>query len=171
MANQTGAKPLGLIKDVKIFVHGIPYMVTFTFINNNVLDSNYSMILGRPWLRDARISHDWKTNIVTIQGSDIIRTIPITKKLGVQTKIPKVFVCYDFHFGIFDEEKNVMFATKLNLFSFGTIVILIHIEHVLQPIYIPNIVIAEQVPKHPVQIVGVLVVKLVTPLDIVKQHC
>jgi hypothetical protein len=32
MANQTIAKPLGLIKDLKFFVHGIPYVMTFTII-------------------------------------------------------------------------------------------------------------------------------------------
>ncbi len=32
MANQTIAKPLGLIKDLRILVHGIPYVVTFTLI-------------------------------------------------------------------------------------------------------------------------------------------
>jgi hypothetical protein len=66
MANQTITKPLGLIKDLKIFVHGIPYIVTFVVINNNVLDFIYSMLLGRPWLRDAKVSHNWGTNIVTI---------------------------------------------------------------------------------------------------------
>jgi hypothetical protein len=40
MANQTIAKPLGLIRDLNIFVHGIPYTVTLTIINNNVLDYN-----------------------------------------------------------------------------------------------------------------------------------
>jgi hypothetical protein len=58
MPNQTIAKPLGFIRDLKIFVHGIPYMITFTITNNNVLDSNYSMLLGRPWLKDAKVSHD-----------------------------------------------------------------------------------------------------------------
>jgi hypothetical protein len=57
MVNQTIAKPLGFIRDLKIFVHGIPYKVTFTFINNNVLDSS-SMLLRRPWLKDAKVSHD-----------------------------------------------------------------------------------------------------------------
>jgi hypothetical protein len=66
MADQTIAKPLGLIRDLKIFDHGIPYMVTFIVINNNVLNSNYSMLLGRPWLRNAKVSHNWGTNIVTI---------------------------------------------------------------------------------------------------------
>jgi hypothetical protein len=44
------------------------------------------MLLGCPWLRDAKISHDWGTNTIAIQITNTIRTIPIIKKLGVQTK-------------------------------------------------------------------------------------
>jgi hypothetical protein len=73
-------------------------------------------MLGCPWLKDAKVSHDWGTNIVTIQGIGIIKTIHITKKLGVQTKRPKVLVCYDFHYRIFNEKEDVMFATKLTWF-------------------------------------------------------
>jgi hypothetical protein len=62
MANQTIAKPLGLIKDLKILIHGIliliPYKMIYTVIYNSVLDSSYFMLLGRPWLRDAKVSHD-----------------------------------------------------------------------------------------------------------------
>jgi hypothetical protein len=32
LADQTIAKPLGLIKDLRILVHGIPYAVTFIVI-------------------------------------------------------------------------------------------------------------------------------------------
>jgi hypothetical protein len=35
-----------------------------------------------------------------------IKTIPVTKKLGIQTKRP---MCYNFYFGILDEKKDVMF--------------------------------------------------------------
>jgi hypothetical protein len=63
-----------LISDLKIYVHGIPYIITFTVFHNNVVDSSYSM-LGRPWLRDAKMAHDWGSNIVTIQGNGTIRTI------------------------------------------------------------------------------------------------
>jgi len=75
MTYQTIAKPFGLILNMKIFVHGIPYMVTFIVINNTVLDSNYSMLLRCPWLRNAKVSHNWGTNIVTIQKISTIRTI------------------------------------------------------------------------------------------------
>jgi hypothetical protein len=48
MANQTTTKPLGLIKDLKIYVHGIHYITAFTIFQNSVVDSSYSMLLGRP---------------------------------------------------------------------------------------------------------------------------
>jgi hypothetical protein len=60
MADQTITKPLSLIRDLKIFIHGIPYIVTFTIINNNVIDYSYSMLLRCPWLRYAKTSHDWE---------------------------------------------------------------------------------------------------------------
>jgi hypothetical protein len=49
LAYQTIAKPLGFIKDLKIFIHGIPFIITFIIIISNVLDfsnySSYSMLL------------------------------------------------------------------------------------------------------------------------------
>jgi len=48
MADQTTTKPMGLIKDLKIYVHGIPYITTFTILQNNVINFSYSMLLGRP---------------------------------------------------------------------------------------------------------------------------
>ncbi len=41
-------KLLGLIRDLKIFVHGIPYTITFIVINNNVLNSSYFYVVRMP---------------------------------------------------------------------------------------------------------------------------
>jgi hypothetical protein len=117
MVYQTIAKPLGLTKYFRILVHGIPYVVTFTVIKSSVLDSDYSMLLGCPWLRDAKMSHDHGNNIITIQGVCTIRTIHVTKKLGAPTKCQEILVCYDFHYGIFDEEEDLMFAIEPRLFN------------------------------------------------------
>jgi hypothetical protein len=46
---------------------------------------------------------------------------PVTKKLGVPTKQPNLLICYDFHLGIFNEQKDLMFAIEIGLFSIGTI--------------------------------------------------
>ncbi len=80
-------------------------------------------MLGCPWLRDVKMFHDWPNNTIIIQGTGTIKTIFIAKKLIAPTKHPEVLVCYDFHFGISDKEEDLIFATKLGLFSIGTIVV------------------------------------------------
>jgi hypothetical protein len=94
--------------------------------------------------------HDWRNNINTIQGTNIVRTTPITKKLGTPTKCPKVLICYNFHSGIYDEKEDLMFATKPRLFSIGTIAIPTSIwSH--QPINLitsASLNLVEQVIKH-----------------------
>jgi hypothetical protein len=61
------------------------------------------------------------SNIVTIQGNGIIRTIIIIKHLGGEIRRPKVLLCYDYQNGITYEEKDIMFTTKPKLFSIRTI--------------------------------------------------
>jgi hypothetical protein len=51
-------KPLGIIQDLKIYIHGIPYVVTFIVMQNNVVDPNYSILFGRPWLQNVKVTHD-----------------------------------------------------------------------------------------------------------------
>ncbi len=46
MSNQTTMDPLGLIWDVWVFIHDIPYNVIFIVMHN--IDSTYFMLLGRP---------------------------------------------------------------------------------------------------------------------------
>jgi len=58
MAYQSMTKPLIIIKNLKIHIHGISYVATFIILQNSVLDFNYFMLLGRPWLIDAKVTHD-----------------------------------------------------------------------------------------------------------------
>jgi hypothetical protein len=69
------------------------------------------MLLICSWLRDSKVSRNWGTNIITIQGTCIVRIVLVIKKFGVQTKRLEVLMCYDFHFGILYEEEDVMFTT------------------------------------------------------------
>jgi len=119
MANQTTTKLVGLIKDLKIYVHNIPYINMLIIRQNSVVDSSYFMLLGRPWLKDAKVAHDWGVTLLPYNG--IIRTIIIIKHLGGEIRRPKVLLCYDYQNGITYEEKDIMFATKPKLFSIGTI--------------------------------------------------
>jgi len=52
---QTTTKPMGLIRDMKIYVHGIPYITAFIVLQNSVVDLSYSMFLGRPWCTHHKV--------------------------------------------------------------------------------------------------------------------
>jgi hypothetical protein len=92
MADQTIAKPTGFIKDLKIHIHGIPYIAMFTIMKDIVLDSNYSMLLGRPWLRNACVTHDWGNNLIIIEGNGMVQIVIVTKHLDNNAKCPKVLL-------------------------------------------------------------------------------
>ncbi len=123
MVDQSMTKHLGIIKNLKIQIHGIPYVATFIVLQNSVVDSSYSMLLGRPWLRDGKVTHDWGNNVITIQGNGIVRTILVNNKLGVETRRPQVFICYDLLERLTYEEEDMIFETKPKLLSIGTITI------------------------------------------------
>jgi len=88
MADQTIVKPLGLKKDLKIFVHGIPYIISITLIQSSALDYSYYMLLSHPWLKDVKMFHDQGNNTIPIivQKPSTVKTIFVTKKLGAPTK-------------------------------------------------------------------------------------
>jgi hypothetical protein len=117
MAKQTITKLVGLIKDLKIYVHGIPYITMFTVLQNSVVDSKYSMLLGKPWLRDAKVVDDWGSNIVTIQENGTFRTIIVIKHLGGEVGRLEMLLCYNYQNGITDEKEDIIFVTKPKLFS------------------------------------------------------
>jgi hypothetical protein len=90
-------------------------VATFIVLQNNVVDSNYFMLLGRPWLKDAKVTHDRGSNVINVQGYGIIRIILINKKLGTKTKRPQVHVYYDLLEGLIDEKEDSKFHLITNL--------------------------------------------------------
>jgi hypothetical protein len=58
--------------EFKVHIHGIPYIATFIVMQNNVFDGSYSMLLGRPWLRNAKVIHNRGKNLITIESNGVI---------------------------------------------------------------------------------------------------
>ena len=121
MANGTIAKPTGLLRDVKIHIHGIPYIVTLTIINCQTIKSDYSMLLGRPWLRNAKVIHDWANDQVQIMGNGTVKTVKINRQLGYEVVTTHALVCYNFAEGITDDEETILLAADPTLQPVGTI--------------------------------------------------
>ena len=121
MANGTIAKPTGLLRDVMIHIHGIPFIVTLTVIDCQTIKSDYSMLLGRPWLRNAKVIHDWANDQVQIMGNGIVKRVKINRQLGYKAVTPHALVCYNFAEGITDDEETILLAADPTLQPLGTI--------------------------------------------------
>jgi hypothetical protein len=50
------------------------------------------MLLGRPWLRYAKVTHDWGNNVIIVQGNGTVKIILINKKLEAKTRRPQ-YLC------------------------------------------------------------------------------
>ncbi len=59
---------MGLIRDLKIYVHDVFYITMFILLQNNVVDFSYSMLLGRPWLRNAKVAHGGEVTLLPYKG-------------------------------------------------------------------------------------------------------
>jgi hypothetical protein len=105
MVDQNTTKLVGFIRDPKIYVHGIPYVTCITYVI-------YSMLLGRPWFKDAKVTHYQGNNTMTIQGNGMVKRIEVTKHLGAEVKRPKVLLCCDCQNGIIDIEEDITFAIE-----------------------------------------------------------
>jgi hypothetical protein len=46
MLSQISIKQVGLVKDLNIHIHGIPYIFNFIGIDNNVTDVSFYMLLA-----------------------------------------------------------------------------------------------------------------------------
>ena len=121
MANGTIAKPTGLLRDVKIHIHGIPYIVTLTVIDCQTIKSDYSMLLGRPWLRNAKVIHDWANDQVQIMGNGTVKTVKVNRQLGYKVVTSHALVCYNFAEGIIDDEETILLVADPILQPVGTI--------------------------------------------------
>jgi len=75
------------------------------------------MLLGRPWSRDAKVAHDWGSNIVTIQGNGTVKTITVIKHLGGEVRKSEMLLFYDYHNGITDEEEDIICIQNHNCFQ------------------------------------------------------
>jgi hypothetical protein len=73
------------------------------------------MLLGRPWLKDAKVAHDWGSKLLPY------KRIGQSKHLGSVVTRLKVLLCYNYQNGITDEKENIIFVIEPKLFSLGTI--------------------------------------------------
>ncbi|KAH7432434.1 hypothetical protein KP509_07G022400 [Ceratopteris richardii] len=66
MADQTQVKPAGLLKNVSTVVGGLEFSVDYLIVRPRTSEATFSILLGWPWLVQAKCVHDWRTGFITI---------------------------------------------------------------------------------------------------------
>ena len=66
--------PLGLLEDVKVKSCGIEYLQTFAIVDFGK-NTNYEVILGRPFMRQFQMIQDWGYNYLYLCHEGVITQI------------------------------------------------------------------------------------------------
>ena len=59
MVDQRRIQPLGILRNQEIIVSRFPFSANFVVVKMDEGDSPYPLLLGRPWLRIAKVEQDW----------------------------------------------------------------------------------------------------------------
>ncbi|KAH7307762.1 hypothetical protein KP509_22G076400 [Ceratopteris richardii] len=66
MVDQTQVKPAGLLKNVSTVVGGLEFKVDYLIVRPRTSEATFSILLGRPWLVQAKCVHTLRTGFITI---------------------------------------------------------------------------------------------------------
>jgi hypothetical protein len=73
MANGSLVRPIGMIPDLEMVVQGHAFTISVVIMDLPHQDA-YPILLGRLWLRSARMKYDWPKNVLTFRrGGQKIR--------------------------------------------------------------------------------------------------
>ena len=66
MADQSRVKPMGILRSVITTIAGIQYPIDYIVFKLNSSSLSYPILLGRPWLYQAKAKNDWGRGTLTI---------------------------------------------------------------------------------------------------------
>ena len=67
-ANQHGIKPLGVLMAQQVTIGTQPFLLDFVVIP--LKKRGYDAILGKGWLIQAKVTHDWKRNTLSMESKE-----------------------------------------------------------------------------------------------------
>ena len=67
MADQRRVQPLGLVKDLDLDIAGIRFKIAAMVLKMEDISGAYPLLLGRPWLRQAKVKQNWEHNTISLR--------------------------------------------------------------------------------------------------------
>ena len=69
-------KPLGIVRHFEITIATLRFGIAAVVLRMEDIQEAYPLLLGRPWLQQAKAKHDWETDVLTIrQGNRRIKMV------------------------------------------------------------------------------------------------
>jgi len=84
MANQRKVQSMGLIQNLKIDLVACVYKILVTILKMENGVEAYFMFLGRPWLKQVKVHHNWGDNTLT-NILDITMTFSMIKHVNIKS--------------------------------------------------------------------------------------
>lgn len=131
MADNRTVLPRGLVKHAKIKVGSMEYLVNLVVIAMQTpTPDSYQVLLGRPWLRDAKVKHDWNRDRISLRkgnkktyiefGQNKTTRLPQCTPLHAET--------YNMAEGLEEDEEEYLLQQNPNL----TPLFMVHLDKLLQ---------------------------------------
>jgi hypothetical protein len=116
MADQRKVTSLRIIKNLKINIGRLTFKITVTVIKMENQKNIYSMLLGRPWLKQTRAKHDWGKNQLILYQNGIDVSIGTNRRPKLpDSSRPINIERFDWEAGLTDEEEQVVYQAYLSL--------------------------------------------------------
>lgn len=61
---------MGIVENLHVKVADLRFVINFTVLDLPKTTSSYRLLLGRPWLKLAKVRHDWGTDRITLENRD-----------------------------------------------------------------------------------------------------
>ena len=88
LADETLAKPLGMLERVTVTSCGIAFMHTFAIVDFG-RDPNYEVILGKPFMRQMLVVQAWEYNYLYLCHDGVTTSVNLsTHEFRDVTKLP-----------------------------------------------------------------------------------
>lgn len=82
------------------------------------------MLLGQPWVVAAKVTHDWGSYEVIIDGNGTLQIISVLPRTGPWPQLPKVLIYYNFAKGLIDHQESIYLKFELDLIPIGKFTLL-----------------------------------------------
>jgi hypothetical protein len=123
MINQRKVQLVRLIQNLKINLAHFTLKISITTLQMEDTSKVYSMLLRRPWLKQAKAHHDWGNNTLTTIVDTKTMTLSTEKREMVHPsqRLYNLDDTYDWEGGLMDRDKEHLYRAIPKLWHVGKV--------------------------------------------------